>query len=153
MKNKNYFLLIIILIFIGAIATAQVSHLASEILAGNFSAGNFGFLGNVEVSKSGEVFVNIKNTEANGRDYALVSAGSDGGIGVGKFVIFDKTQDISRLEISPTGYVEVHNAVKVGNSGNTCNANLEGAIRYNSNDKIMEFCNGAEWCKFDGSVC
>ncbi len=64
-------------------------------------------VGNIEVEKNNEVFLNLKNTEANGREYALVSAGSAGGIGIGKFSIYDKTIGTSRLTVDTNGNVGV----------------------------------------------
>ncbi|MDP3764879.1 MAG: hypothetical protein Q8R04_00045, partial [Nanoarchaeota archaeon] len=66
--------------------------------------------GNVELQKNNEVFLNIRNTEASGRQYALVSAGSSGGIGIGKFSVYDKTADASRLTIDSSGNVGIGTA-------------------------------------------
>lgn len=38
-------------------------------------------------------------------------------------------------------------AVVIGQSSTTCNSAIEGALRYNSTDKFMEFCNGTSWTK------
>ncbi len=63
--------------------------------------------GNTQIQNNNEIYLNIKNTEAGGRQYALVSAGSAGGIGVGKFSIYDKTADASRLTIDANGNVGI----------------------------------------------
>lgn len=39
-------------------------------------------------------------------------------------------------------------AIKIGPSTTTCDSNAKGAIRYNTTDDIMEFCNGAAWTAF-----
>ena len=64
-------------------------------------------IGNVQVQINNEVYLNLKNTEAGGGDYALVSAGSSGGIGVGKFSIYDKTAGLSRFTIDASGNVGI----------------------------------------------
>jgi hypothetical protein len=131
--KKNYTVLIVIaLIVFVAFASAQVLHLAFEIEPGTFPAGDFGFQGNVEVSKNGEVFVNVKNSDANGKDYALISAGALGGIGAGKFSIYDKGLGVSRMVVdqdgnigigttSPAQKLDVAGSVRV--SGTVCDAN------------------------------
>src|SRR3989338_185022 len=45
----------------------------------------------VVIQKNNEVYLSLKNSEAGGREWALVSAGSLGGIGKGNFSIYDKT--------------------------------------------------------------
>ena len=62
---------------------------------------------NIVVQKNNEVYLNLKNTEASGKQYALISAGSAGGIGVGKFSIYDKTAGVSRLSIDANGNVGI----------------------------------------------
>jgi len=66
-------------------------------------------VGNVEVQNNNEVFINIKNTETGGGQFALVSAGSLGGIGLGKFSIYDRTASMSRLTIDTSGNVGIGN--------------------------------------------
>ena len=61
----------------------------------------------VVIQKNNEVYLSLKNSEAGGREWALVSAGSLGGIGKGNFSIYDKTLGISRLTISSQGYVGI----------------------------------------------
>lgn len=108
MKKINLFSLLIISLLLIADANAvTVSHSASEITAGTFDAGDFAFQGNVEQNRTGEVYLNLNNKEASGRQWALISAGSLGGIGVGKFSIYDKTSGISRLAIDGSGNVGI----------------------------------------------
>jgi len=108
MKHINIILLTIIsLILLVSVNAATVSHPASEITAGTFDAGDFTFVGNVNLDRSNEVYLSIKNTEAGGHDYRLVSAGSSGGIGVGKFSIYDSTAAQSRLTIEANGNVGI----------------------------------------------
>jgi len=42
--------------------------------------------------------------------------------------------------------------LKFGNSGLDCDENSEGALRYNPNDKVMEYCDGTEWKGFGGTA-
>ena len=41
-------------------------------------------IGDIYTEKGNELFLSLRNTEASGHDYRLVSAGSLGGIGKGK---------------------------------------------------------------------
>ena len=101
-------LLIISLIFLSSVyAAPNVNHTASSITSGTFDPGDFTFQGNLEQTRSGEVSHYLTNTQAGGRRYALVSAGSLGGIGVGKFSIYDATAGISRLAIDTAGNVGI----------------------------------------------
>ena len=111
MKNISFLLFVLLSLFLlFGVNAATVSHPASEITPGTFPAGDFTFQGNVELQKNNEVFLNIKNTEASGRQYALVSSGSVGGIGVGKFSVYDKTANASRLTIDSSGNVGIGTA-------------------------------------------
>lgn len=82
---------------------ASMDHTASEI-GPNTAQGDFAF------EHPGELYVGLKNTEASGRYWALVSAGSVGGIGAGKFSIYDKIADASRLVIDVNGNVGIGTA-------------------------------------------
>jgi len=73
-------------------------------------------------------------TFAGGGDY-IFPAGSKVGIG----------------EINPKTQLDVDGAVKVG-SQDTCDASAEGAIRYNSGSKEIEFCDGSGWKRIDDSA-
>ncbi len=64
-------------------------------------------IGNVYAEKNNELFLSLKNTEAGGHDYRLVSAGSLGGIGVGKFAVYDATANSARLTIDSDGDVGI----------------------------------------------
>ena len=108
MKHLNFLILAITsLILLVSITSAQVSHPASEITAGTFGTGDYTFVGDLYLQKSSEVSLSLSNTEASGRQYALVSAGSAGGIGVGKFSIYDSTAGSSRLTIDSSGNVGI----------------------------------------------
>ncbi|MDP3764881.1 MAG: hypothetical protein Q8R04_00055 [Nanoarchaeota archaeon] len=127
MKSINLLLLAVLSLFLlFGVNAATVSHPASEITPGTFPAGDFAFQGNVELQKNNEVFLNIRNTEASGRQYALVSAGSSGGIGVGKFSVYDKTSDTSRLTIDSSGNVGI------GTANPTQKLDVAGYIRGSS---------------------
>ena len=48
-------------------------------------------------------------------------------------------------KVTPSGGVEANKHVEVGTSTASCTSSLAGAIRYNSTDKKLEFCNGTAW--------
>ena len=91
---------------------------------------------NVAIQNNNEVYLNIQNTEASGRQYALISAGSLGGIGVGKFSIYDKTADANRLAIDATGNVgigTINPSEKL-----TVNGNVVAAAYFFSSDASLK---------------
>ncbi|MBI2655387.1 tail fiber domain-containing protein [Candidatus Woesearchaeota archaeon] len=55
--------------------------------------------GDTDFQKDNEVYLSIKNTEIGGKDWRLVSAGTAGSIGVGKFSIYEALAGQSRLTI------------------------------------------------------
>lgn len=63
--------------------------------------------GSIFTEKNNELFLSLKNTETGGHDYRLVSAGSAGGIGNGKFGIYDATAGLTRLVIDSNGKVGI----------------------------------------------
>jgi hypothetical protein len=42
--------------------------------------------------------------------------------------------------------------VIVGNTGAACDAGFEGALRYNSGSKVMEYCDGTDWKEITGGA-
>ena len=53
---------------------------------------------------------------------------------------------------TPAAKLEIDGEVKIGNTGAVCSASNEGATRYNSSSKTMEFCNGTSWSEFGGGL-
>lgn len=49
---------------------------------------------------------------------------------------------------SPTSKLDVSGELRLGSSGTACLSANEGAQRYNSTSKKMEFCNGTAWTEF-----
>lgn len=62
----------------------------------------------IRIEKNNEVYLSIKNAEAGGKEYALVSAGNTP-LGLGSFSIYDKTAtaDVSRLLIDKNGNIGI----------------------------------------------
>ncbi len=72
----------------------------------------------------------------------------DAGISVNSFAVFGSQYIEDKLGINKTSPVVALHVVGTaifGNGGETCQAVTEGAQRYNSSTKEMEFCNGTEW--------
>lgn len=44
-------------------------------------------------------------------------------------------------------------AIRIGPATDTCNAGIEGAIRYNSAGKVFEYCNATAWTQITNSTC
>jgi len=104
MKNPNIILLgIVSILMLVGVNASEVGHPAEEIGAGVFTAGDFTFQGNVFLKLDNEVFLSLGNLEGSAREWALVSTGSSGGMGTGKFSIFDRTAGVSRLLIDENG--------------------------------------------------
>jgi hypothetical protein len=79
----------------------------------------------------------------------------DAGLSVNALTVFGSSYIQNKLGIEQTNPVvalDVNGSLKLGNGGELCQAVSEGAQRYNSSTKIMEYCNGTEWCPFAGCV-
>ncbi len=77
------------------------------------------------------------------------------GLSVNALTVFGSGYFQNKLGIGQTNPVvalDVNGTIKIGNNGELCQAVSEGAQRYNSTTKIMEYCNGTEWCPFSGCV-
>ncbi len=59
------------------------------------------------------------------------------------------------LGTAPVAKLDVAGEIKIISSGVACSAAYEGALRYNSGTKKMEFCNGVSWLPMGGGspVC
>lgn len=56
----------------------------------------------------------------------------------------------SHAEISAN---HAQGAVRIGPANDTCNAGIEGAIRYHSTNKNFEYCNATTWTQIASSAC
>ncbi|MCB9981388.1 MAG: hypothetical protein H6860_03205 [Rhodospirillales bacterium] len=60
------------------------------------------------------------------------------------------------LALAPTLYAQETSAdfsggsIKIGYDNQTCNASLEGAIRYDSSSNALEYCTGSAWQAMGG---
>ena len=48
---------------------------------------------------------------------------------------------------TPQVKLDVNGEIRIGNTGVDCTSNIEGSKRYNSVDKVMEYCDGTSWQK------
>ncbi len=87
----------------------------------------------------------INNTSSASTAVAVTQAGTGyaatfmgGNVGIGT------TNPATKLDVS--------GEVRIGNSSTACSGTNEGAQRYNSGTKIMEFCNGTVWTSFTAAV-
>ncbi len=97
--------------------------LSIAVSAGDVTVG----IGDIYSEKNNELFLSLKNTEANGHDYRLVSAGSAGGIGVGKFAVYDATAGKTRMVIDSAGKVGIGTTDTSSTSSNSYNLKVQGA--------------------------
>ena len=70
------------------------------------------------------------------------------GLSVNALTVFGSQYIQSKLGINKTNPVvalQVVGTVIVGNGGEVCQAVTEGAVRYNSTSKTMEYCDGTSW--------
>ena len=87
----------------------------------------------IKIENNNEVYLDLRNSQAGGKEYALVSAGNTP-LGLGSFAVYDKTADVARLVIDSSGNIgigianpndllEVVGNVRVSNSLNATSIN------------------------------
>jgi hypothetical protein len=54
---------------------------------------------------------------------------------------------------SPSASLDVNGEVKPGNTGIACSAANQGAIRFNTVSKVLEYCNSTAWTLVQASAC
>lgn len=93
----------------------------------------------------------------NGAIVLNSAPGDDGNIHFRHLVSADSVSGYSELmtilangqvgigTVTPGAKLDVSGAIKVGASPEPCDAQREGAIRYNGSSKVIEFCNGTAW--------
>lgn len=71
-----------------------------------------------------------------------------GGLSVNALAVFGSVSVASKLGIgiaSPVATLDIHGTLRLGSSSDTCFGLTEGAMRYNSSLKKVQFCNGTSW--------
>lgn len=63
------------------------------------------------------------------------------------------TGNIGINNVSPKTMLDVSGDVKIGQDDTVCRSTTAGAIRYNSTDKVIEYCNGSAWSAIGGASC
>lgn len=66
------------------------------------------------------------------------------------FIICIFANNPAHAEISAN---HAQGAVRIGPASDTCNAGIEGAIRYHSTNKNFEYCNATTWTQIASSAC
>ena len=83
-------------------------------------------------SGTGELFM---STRGSTDPYLMIN--SSGNVGIGT------TDPAVKLDVA--GGISASAGVKVGTVSSNCNSSRSGTMRYNSNSKIMEYCDGSNW--------
>lgn len=111
------------------------------------SSGATGFIGTTgQTGSSGAT----GNTGATGPvgcatpNYLLKSNGTDATCTVAP-VFEDNSGNVAIGGTTPATKLDVAGEIKIGNSSIACSATTEGAIRYNSTSKVLEYCDGTAW--------
>lgn len=89
----------------------------------------------------------------SGNIAAPVTVGStdqvkDAGLSINALAIFGTTYVSTKVGVgrtSPVVATDVNGSIRAGNGGETCNASLGGAIRYNASAHQLEYCNESAW--------
>jgi hypothetical protein len=77
-------------------------------------------------------------------NYLLKSNGTDATCTVGP-VFEDNNGNVAIGGTAPATKLDVTGEIKIGNTNIACSAATEGAIRYNSTSKVLEYCDGTAW--------
>lgn len=78
----------------------------------------------------------------------------DGTIGVNGLGVFGDTYIEDKLGVgvvSPVVAIETLGTLKIGSGGEVCQSVTEGAVRYNTTDNSVEFCDGVSWSSLSSS--
>jgi len=104
----------------GAVTDAKIAGVAAGKISGTVSAGNL--------------------PVASGTADGIVNQATQSFAGIKTFV----SNVVMQGSLAVTGAVSA-DRIKLANSSATCDAAIEGSLRYNTTTKGMEFCNGATW--------
>lgn len=69
------------------------------------------------------------------------------GLSLNALAVFGTGYIQNKLGVARTAVValDVNGTVRIANGGEVCQSVTEGAIRYNSTSKTIEYCNGTSW--------
>jgi hypothetical protein len=90
----------------------------------------------------------------NGGNDSIFYFTNTGGAGGRTSIVYGGTENLTVTNsgkvgignrTNPSTKLDVDGEVKIANSGQACNANTEGAMRYKAADKVVEFCDGTSW--------
>ncbi len=85
------------------------------------------------------------DTGATGAQGIQGEKGDPGRDGVDGDSFFNQIGNNATLDSDTNLTTSGNSFVQVGNSSATCDTNSAGAIRYNTTDNALEFCNGSDW--------
>jgi len=106
--------------------------------------GTWGKFVNLKGEKGESNFYTITHNSLNASDGLpenAVFVDHEGNVGIGTTVPSEK------IEIN--GATKINGKIQIGNNNSTCNINNEGSIRYDYENKYLEFCNGSSWMSIE----
>jgi len=118
----------------GCVAGLQVREGMVRIDAGHVVSGhpNGAIVFNSAPGDDGNIhFRHLASADSVGGYSELMTILANGQVGIGT--------------LTPGAKLDVSGAIKVGESPEPCDAQREGAMRYNGSSKVIEFCNGTAW--------
>ena len=107
-----------------------------------------------------DAWVGPTSTPPQGNVAAPINVGTasqikDGTIGVDGLAVFGAAYIQSKLGVgvlSPVVSIETPGTLKIGSGGEVCQSVTEGALRYKSETKRVEYCDGTSWREFANTI-